>query len=238
MKTLRFIGMAIIVALVSFGFTACSSSSDDEEDGGGGSTSGALIKKIMSKGKEICTFEYDVMGRVIKGDDKFYSYRENSIIVNGRQEHELSNGRIVKSYFSKTYTYDNNGYLKTLKDDAERLASPIKYTNYTFTWKNGNLIKYGQEDEYYTVTYSNQKWPKYWMHDWFIDLDEYLEPIGAWGKMPINLPSEISHYQFGNLVFTCFYEYVVEQGRITQLLQTFTDRNGNYSATIVYEYIY
>ena len=231
MKTLRFIGMAVLMAVVSFGFTACSGDDDDEEDGGGGSSSGALIKQIIgvTDSEDNCTFEYDTMGRVTKANSKTYSYGENAIFVNGRKEYVLSNGRIVKEDNYETYAYDNNGYLKEQRGDI----------NFTFTWKDGNLIKYGNEDNYFTVTYSKQKWPKGWMHYWkWTEMDSYLEPSGAWGKMPKNLPSVISHYDSDGLYRTFTFEYGVEQGRITQLIETVAYPNENRTNSYVCKFIY
>lgn len=233
MKTLRFIGITIMMLLVAGCFTACSSSDDDEEEekGGGGSSSGALIKQIIgvTDSEDNCTFEYDTMGRVIKANSKTYSYGEKAIFVNGRQDYVLSNGRIVKEDNYETFAYDNNGYLKEQRGDV----------NFTFTWKDGNLIKYGDENNYFTVTYSKQKWPKGWMHYWkYTEMNEHLEPAGAWGKMPKNLPAEISQYDNEGLWRIFSFEYTVEKGRITQLIETVTDYSGNYTKSYVYNYIY
>lgn len=230
MRTIRLIGMAIMMVLIASSFTACSSDNDDEEDGGS-SSSGALIKQIIgvTDSEDNCTFEYDEKGRVIRANRNTYSYSENAIFVNGRQEYVLSNGRIVKEDNYETYAYDSNGYLKEQSGDI----------NFTFTWKDGNLIKYGDENNYFTVSYSKQKWPKGWMHYWkYTEMNEYLEPAGAWGKMPKNLPAVISEYDRDGLWRTFTFEYSFEQGHIIQLIETLTDHSDNQTDSYVYKYIY
>lgn len=235
MKTVRFIGMAVMMAVMSFGFAACSG--DDDEDGGG-SGSGALIKQIIgvTDSDDDCTFEYDAMGRVIKANSRnsrTYTYGENAIYVNGSKEYELSHGRIVKEGEYDTHAYDNNGYLHHDGDGSDDY--------YTYTWKDGNLVKYGNKYQYWTVTYSKMKWPKGWMHYWKgTEMDAYLEPSGAWGKMPKNLPSVVTEYNGDGSVYRTFtFEYVVENNRITQLIETVNKPNESYyNKSWVYQFVY
>lgn len=232
MKTVRFIGMAVMMAVGSFGFTACSG--DDDEDGGG-SGSGALIKQIIgvTDSDDDCTFEYDAMGRVIKANSRTYTYGENAIYVNGSKEYELSNGRIVKEGEYDTHSYDNKGYLQHDGDGSDGY--------YTYTWKDGNLVKYGNKYQYWTVTYSKMKWPKGWMHYWkSTEMDAYLEPSGAWGKMPKNLPSVMTEYNKDGSVYRTFtFEYGVENNRITQLIETANYPNESYyNKSWVYQFVY
>ena len=229
MKIVKKDGEIIVVPVTSI--EQVSYVKDGENDGGGSYTSSSPIKQIIgvTDSGDNCTFEYDAMGRVIKANNKTYTYSEKAIFVNGHQEYVLSNGRIVKEENYEAYAYDSNGYLKEQSGEI----------NFTFTWKDGNLIKYGNKNDYFTITYSNLEWPKGWMHYWkWTDMDSYLEPSGAWGKMPNNLPAVITQYDSDGLYRTISYEYSVENGRITQLIETVKYHSSIVTESYVYRYAY
>lgn len=75
MKTLRFVGSAILAVLLSVNLTSCGSDDDDSNGGGNGTgiTKGKKIVKIVEesengsyKYKDVQTFEYDSEGRLSK----------------------------------------------------------------------------------------------------------------------------------------------------------------------------
>lgn len=244
MKKLNF--RMVLMATLVIGSTAFISCSSDDEDGSnGGVATSKRIKKITDEydGRTTTiTFDYDSQGRVIKKVETekepgynweyktTYTYGENTI---SRKDSDgetciytLSNGRIVKEVrkrydFSCTcnYTYDSNGYLKSITYNDSDNSSLGKID---FTWNGGNLTKYSEtEDDYLynqTISYSNIPWPKYYMLEMEC-IDGTLEPLGVWGNMPKNLPSKVvqSSNDF-NSEYT--YDYTIEDGVITKIVIT------------------
>ena len=196
---------------------------------------------------DITTFDYDSQGRVVKeivtdiyGSSEHtytttYAYVENTIISKTGDWNDgetytytLSDGLIIKevenykngSYSSTdtyNYTYDSNGYLKTYISEDDKTE---------FTWTDGNLTKYTEvwDDGYSTgystttVSYSDILWPKNWMHYWKgTNINQVLEPLGAWGKMPKYLPKKfVRVYDGTSREWTL--DYTIENGEIVKVI--------------------
>ena len=171
-----------------------------------------------------------------------YTYEENTIISETPYDdnegdfhiYTLSNGRIIKDVYESIekgwrgvstyeYTYDRNGYM----------TSQICTTNYNdthkteFTWIDGNLTKYSQimddgRSYIYNISYSNIPWPQNWMQYWTETLmDEALEPLGVWGKMPKNLPNK-----FIDIDSTEDNDYTIEDGLIIKVISKISNHDG------------
>ena len=236
MKTSYFIGTTIILALVCFGFTSCSS--EDDENGNEGTeevSSDYLIKQKIClsdpSGESDVAYGYDSKGRVISENGHTYTYLEREIYVDTHLEYKLSNGLIVEDADGSTWPYDKNGYLIKEVDKYGEVA--------TITWKNGNLVKYEGNTWSIELKYSDMTYPKGWMmyfHPLGIEAD--LEPSGAWGKMPKNLPTEVTEYQNGELNGTAHLEYTIENKRITMFKESWEDPKRGLSETIIYKIKY
>lgn len=233
------------MAVCTTAFVSCSS--DDEDDPKGGeTTSKRIVKMTWSDGDEIniTTFDYDSQGRVMKIKEtevggKYdeasitttYTYGGNTIFSktqgdwNNENAHTytLSNGRIIKDIESggdngtHTYAYDNNDYviLQTYVHDVD--SGKID-----FTWTDGNLTKYSDTRDdgssyTYNISYSNMLWPQNWIHYW-IHMDVVFEPIGAWGKMPKNLPTKSVCVSSDGYTDGWTIDYIIENGLITKTI--------------------
>lgn len=233
MKKLNFKMVFMAAMLVSAAaFISCSN--DDENDSKGSETTSKRIAKITyDDGYEIdvTTFGYDAQGRVVQkketqmeGDSEraaitIYTYGESTIISKTQGDfndgetriYTLSGGKIVKenrigsNSYTNDYTYDDNGYLisQVYVDDSEYQDSGRKRD---FTWADGNLTRISSN----IISYSNIPWPENWMFYWNgTGMDIVLEPLGAWGKMPKNLPAKIDNGDYE-------IDYIVENDEITK----------------------
>ena len=231
----------VLMATLVIGSTAFVSCSSDDEDGSnGGMETSKRIKKITDKydgGITTITFDYDAQGRVIKKletENKWkckttYAYGDNTISSKNDEgethTYTLSDGRITKDVvrdgggYSDTYnyTYDSNGYLKSRSFSYSETKE--------LTWADGNLTKtstlLGNDDSYnWVISYSNISWPKNFMLDVeYLPIDNALEPLGVWGRMPKNLPSKAVHSGKDiNIEYT--YNYTIEGGVITKIVIT------------------
>lgn len=142
----------------------------------------------------------------------------------------LSDGLIMKdkesgsggNHYTYSYTYNGEGYLtsQTFTDDSE---DPFT-GGIQFEWTNGNLTKYTkkyEDGEAYTISisYSNISWPKNWQFYWKgIDMDEALEPLGVWGKMPKYLPNKFVRTNSDGDIKNWTLDYTVEDGDITKIV--------------------
>lgn len=218
---------------------------DDEVDGGGSVVNPASSKRISKmkcvednsvtgRWENEEYFFYDSQGRVIKlkeikfGKDAsvsttIFDYEGN--VINsitdtkwGTEKHNyiLSNGRIIKdeenSDYITNYSYDNNGYIISSESPSKKIL---------FTWTNGNLTKYTEYTEApdnYSIQmeYTSIPWPKnFFFYIKGTNMEKCLEPLGAWGKMPKNLPSK---YKAGDGTETFMdYSYTIENGLVTKI---------------------
>lgn len=240
MKTMNFkVALMMAAVIGSTAFVSCSSD-DEESPKGGGTTSKHIAKMTWSDGDEIetTTFDYDAQGRVVKvvATDIYvgggssatttYTYGGNTIISKTHggwndgdtYTYTLSDGLITKEVYWKqnNYTYDSNGYLKSqILDDGTT----------EFTWTDGNLTKYTEvsfTDAYTTTTtvsYSDILWPKNWMHYWKgTNMDHFLEPLGAWGKMPKYLPKKFVRVYNDGTSMEWTLDYTIENGEIVKVI--------------------
>lgn len=157
MKTFRFIGKMILVALI-IGFTTSCGDDDDDDDSGGGAQSSKLIKQIVSDDEGYTTtysFTYDgnklKSFKVVDPDDsgEFYlTYSGNTLTLTGDGQTSkttlTSQGYISgtayeddEKYESLDYTYDANGYLKT------------------YVWNYGETEDFYETEEKWTFKYSD-----------------------------------------------------------------------------------
>ena len=256
MKTMNF-KVALMMAAV-IGSTAFVSCSSDDEDGtkGGGMTSKRIVK-VYYDGSSDATIDYDSQGRVVKvnGVDNVttYTYGENFIISKNQSEwgeetitYTLSNGLITKSVYKDdansytiTYTYDSNGYMTSQITTVGGITSKM-----TLTWADGNLTKlsevhdnsYSSYLETVTISYSDILWPQNFMMTMDgtgLEMDEALEPLGVWGKMPKNLPNKTVSIYDGGETFEKPIDYTVENGEVTNII--FYRSDGN-TEIITYEW--
>ena len=249
--------MSLIMALMigATAFVACSSDDDDDEapQGGGGETTSKRIAKItfeIDDESSITTFEYDSQGRVVKKNETYgyngnynstttYTYGENTITSYGDDNivctYTLSNGLVTKwveeyksDYYPYSYTYDctydSNGHIITLQGTDNE--------DFTWTWTDGNLTKLSKKGSYsFTISYSNISWPQNWMHYWKgTNIDRVLEPLGAWGKMPKNLPTKFVRVYDNGKTNGWTIDYTIENGDITKAI--FQDLDGANSPEI------
>lgn len=245
MKAMNFkLAFMMALAVCATAFVSCSSDDDKDNSNGGGMTSKRIVKETWSDGDEIETvaYEYDSKGRVVKvietnidgrsesSATTTYTYGESTIISKSQSgethTYTLSDGRIIKeveSYsrnsetYTYTYAYDNNGYLISQKYHGRETE---------FIWTDGNMTKMIEKEgdgwtRTSTYSYSSIAWPQNWMQYWDgTSMDKYLEPLGAWGKMPKNLPTKYIRVQDdGYSIYTeeVTLDYTIENGEVTKV---------------------
>ena len=191
-----------------------------------------------SQGRVVKKTETETYGRQESSTTTTYTYGNNTIISkiqgdwNNGEIHTftLSDGRITKDVeesrsrnsYTYNYTYDSNGYLKTqvFTDDSDYPNSG----RIEFIWTDGNLTKISKvwdDGESYsmTISYSSIPWPKNWMHYWKgTNMDKILEPLGAWGKMPKNLPLKYVQVDDDGNTEELTIDYTIENGEITKII--------------------
>ena len=225
MKTLRFIGMAIVAIIMSVNFAACGD--DDEEN--------PTYKRLLSasytdEDGEVVNIpiEYDTQGRITKitwnetsrdsyemneytyGSDQIiktrsYSYDENKVVTT----YKLVNGIIVSGsdrYGEYVYSYNAQNQLIKVTDNS---------MVYNITWEDNNIKTISD----YTFTYSNISYQPliggdlYWIDDFF---DEVLFSQGFFGMRPKNLIKSMD----GDDNYS--YNYVVDsQGYVTKAVDSY-----------------
>lgn len=264
-KNLFYVFAIMVVAMLSVGFASCSSDDDNNSDDSTNSKRIAKITYSDGTDIETTIFDYDSHGRVVKKVETMtysnqeesatttYTYGDNTIISktqgdrNNGESHTytLINDRIVKdtensrgsNSYTYNYAYDDNGYVKSqvFADDTD-VSGKIQ-----FTWENGNLTRlskiWDDGDSYViTISYSNIPWPKNWIH--YLkgtNMDEVLEPLGVWGKMPKNLPAKVIWSEDGNSGGWTI-DYTVENGEITkEVFQDINDSDDTEIYTIEWE---
>ncbi len=234
MKNFKFWGLILVSAMCA-GLTACGG--DDESSSSssnGGNTK--RIKKISwlsnSGGiRDEKNFTYNEYGQVIQEyrrsiDAGFtqttnitFTYNQNTIkahkIVQSTYqntetdiEYRLENGRIVEKKQNdkviERLTYDEAGYLKTLNQcEWDNSWKTIQYT-----WKDGNLIKRGNTEFFYSDMLRPEHWLTYG--------DDVLMAFGYYGKTSKNL--ELTSFS----TYKDNYEYTIKDGYVIKYAITYT----------------
>ena len=208
-----------------------------------------------SQGRVVKKTETVIEGRSEYSTTTTYTYGGNTIISktqgdsNDGETHTytLSNGRITKDVeknngrnsYTSNYTYDSNGYLilQAFGDDSDDSYSG----KMEFTWTDGNLTKSSKvvDDIYspysytYTVSYSNILWPQNLIAYWDgTNMDEVLEPLGAWGKMPKNLPTKFVEVNDNGETNGWTIDYTIENGEIVKMIVKDLDGSNTQIYTI------
>ncbi len=250
MKTMKFVGFALIAVLASVGFTACGG---DDGDSGGGAPSGKQLVKMTEELRSntyVYEFTYDSQGRVVKANvtrnglfDRSYSYEyySNSITRTrtsasggtSKIQYTLENGCIVKEIHGNSseivqYTY-NDGYMATKTITSYGSTSPA-YT-YTYSWSNGNLVSesrsHNGHTDLETCEYTNYIAPAMCVNFW--DTIE-VDLIGYYGKTSRNLPSKFIDHGAEELT----YEWTMSGGLPVKLI--ITESNDDDISIITFEW--
>ena len=109
----------------------------------------------------------------------------------------------ISSKITTTYSYDNNGYMKSLTEWGDNIGNRPK----NCIWTNGNLTTMGEDSYFYSSIPWNDKMIFYLKGS---NMDSYLWLAGYWGKRPKNLPNN-GHYS---------YEYTLLDGLVTRAIIT------------------
>jgi len=153
MKTIRFIGFALLTVLMSVSLSACGGSDDDEIDNGESSTqkktSSKHIVKMINDGNGYITefiISYDSQGRVIKyvgtvsSAIKYnsyfevaYQYGEQTIISKAVEEGTNSSGNSFTESVSHSYNLENGKIVKDVRKVTSYDGYPGKNTSTTTT---------------------------------------------------------------------------------------------------------
>ena len=169
MKTLRFIGMAIVAIIMSVNFAACSD--DDDEEGqmsqpqplisitrsGNDSESDWIYtysdgKLIAGKNNKDYSFTIKYGNKLeIEYNDEGYVGKYVNIVQNNKGyitsfTHQTNYSGTLQDYEKYTFEYDSEGHLITTKElDIEdgSIAS-----EYHFTYSNGNIVKAVIDNDY------------------------------------------------------------------------------------------
>ena len=170
MKTLRFIGMAIVAIIMSVNFVACDD--DDKEEGGQTSQAKPLISITRSNYDSESDWVYTYSdGKLISGkNNKNYSFtikygnklgveynddgsigKYVDIILNDKgyitsYTHQTDYYGPLQDYEKYTFEYDSEGHLiATKKFDVDEDCLGHEYH---FTYSNGNIIKAVIDNDY------------------------------------------------------------------------------------------
>lgn len=246
MKTMKFLGFALMAVLASVGFTACGS---DDGDGGGNPSGKRLVKMTEESSSKTYVYEftYDSQGRVVKvnltknGESNgsyTYAYSTNSITEthnyssgsSRKTQYTLEDGRIVKKVYASgsdayIYTY-NDGYLATRSYTYSGSTSPSSV--YTYSWSNGNMVSESRESKTKTYEYTNHIAPSAPIDFW--EIDDFL--AGFYGKTSRNLPSRLIDNGSEELT----YDWTMSGGLPVKLILTEKDSKGDDVNIITFEW--
>ncbi|MBS1438444.1 MAG: hypothetical protein HP007_11865 [Bacteroides sp.] len=162
MKTLRFIGMAVLAVVMSVNFTSCS---DDDEPGSENPIGGKNKRLVQDMEQEdpndISYYHYNADGwleEVTKSDNESvkysYSTKNGKTYVKGTWEDgQIESETVIENDLIKTI----DG-IECLYDAENRL---IQCGNAKFTWENGNVTKVEIGGSTYLYTYDADKVNKY-----------------------------------------------------------------------------
>ena len=249
MKTMKFLGFALMAVLASVGFTACGS---DDGDSGGGGTSGKVLVRMTEEGPSktyVSQYTYDSQGRVVKVNvtrngetykSYTYGYGSNSITetrINTSSSstttyyYTLENGRIVKrtrGSESSTieYTYDSDGYLAS---SSRSYSDGSIYETIIYKWSGGNLVSEQDEYDKDIYEYTNLTAPATCIDFW--SLDNNL--MGFFGKRSRNLPSRLLDDD-GSV--DLIYDWTMSGGLPIKAVLTETSSKGNDVTIVTFEW--
>lgn len=215
MKTLRFIGMALLAVVLCVNFAACS---DDDEPNDDPSSGNALKPSSFTWMDGAWTdYSYDAQGRVSKVEDydetgEMYNsttieYNSNNIVAttNNGEHRDVctlnSNGQKVRTVctsdynlYTCEYIYDGNGQLTSINyGDGE---------SYQLVWENGNLVRTEIDSDIITCTYTSIPSSKGFIiygDDILIDIFSdgnnlpLLANLGYFGKAPQNMVETLTY---------------------------------------------
>ena len=193
MKTLRFIGTALLAVVLCVNFAACS---DDDDEPNGETPSGKTLKpsSLTWMDGSWTDYSYDAQGRVSKVEeydetgDLYNSttieYNDNNIVAttNNGEHRDVctlnSNGQIERTVCTSSgstttcdYTYDGNGQLTSISyEDGE---------SYQLVWENGNLVRTEIDSDIITCTYTS--------------ILPLLANLGYFGKAPQNMLETLTY---------------------------------------------
>lgn len=219
----------LCATMLTFGFVACSDDDDDKDD----EKTAFLVNKISIENhqwpedSEEFTFNYDNSGKITSlsyGEDgvitvsyekskitiKYAGYNEPDVLTLNDKGYVTSSNSEGDEY---KYTYDGQGQLIKIEESGDA---------YSFTWKDGNIIKISGGDDYsYIYTYTS--------HDnkANIDLSAFLgdqmkEEMflpEAYGKMNKKLLETCTIKEDGD-IDEYRYEYTFnEQGVVTKVVE-------------------
>lgn len=223
MKTLRFIGMALVAVILSVSFIACS---DDEDDANTSPTTGKRLVRLTCN-EDIAYFNYGSNGWLnqvtFTDDDPLnVSYENQTAILTWGGEYPELEGEYVYDNLLRSTKYKNDS--KSCTYDAE--GHLVKLGNRELVWENGNVVSY-KRNEYggtETFTYYTDKENKHYsfISDpvFFIDGSYFFAAHPQLlGKMSKNL---VKTCDMGEYLYTYTYE-TDQDGYITKVTKTSSD---------------
>lgn len=157
MKTLRFIGITIMMLLVAGCFTACSSSDDDESDGSGGASNAArtltscvwqLYKAMDDEYGEPDFNEMEIVDYPADGYSNGFRIRFNS--NGGCTFWDWRKGIWDKQDWQTPYTLKGNTLtiywdydgLSGYTDEDDHTTGTISFSGNTMTWQGNTPFKF------------------------------------------------------------------------------------------------
>lgn len=101
MKTLRFIGMAIIAVVMSVNFVACSSDDDDENESNSPLVGTWIMTKSIKDGRTRIPGQNGFdggLGIVFSANGTFYNLVENERVEGGKYSYDEKNSTLTLAY--------------------------------------------------------------------------------------------------------------------------------------------
>lgn len=149
---------------------------------------------------------------------------------------------IDKNGKEESVSYDENGYIKTIK----YICSEHDSTNYV--WKDGFLLE-TDEYNYYepyvtTFSYSNIAWPKSFVSSMGAPLDGCLWDAGYFGKRPSYLSLGFKRYRNTDkddekdIFFVDIEDYSITDGLITKMVCKWPNKSIDETITSVSTFIW
>ena len=157
-----------------------------------------------------------------------YIKESQSYTTNETHTYTLSNGLIVKDIevqnnmeTTTIYSYNGNGYLTSLSQWGDVIASSTK----DFVWTNGNLTSMDGRE----FKYSNTPWNKGMFFNFKgSNMDGYLWSGGYWGNTPKYMPSQDVYKNWT-------YNYETSNGLVTRITMTVNKTGEKVISSIVWE---
>ena len=250
MKTLRFIGMAIVAVIMSVNFAACSDDDDDvfqPED-----NANSLIKRITTDygdGEiEIETFKYDNTGNIVEyifSDDhckemRSYTYKDNTIIASIDYSDQMYPEE--SEQYTIVYSVSENKivaeeakdykFVHAYNQDKHLIETAFSsgYSMNKLTWEKGNITSIKESNSVtFTYTYTEYKSKQFINFNNMLPTDIYDAGLLTqyYGDMPTNLVSQ--EFSDGKLENSYQYEFDNE-GKLIKVIAN----GGEYTVTVEY----